>query len=152
VTVPPADWIQAWMVATAGGTPVWTAENRTTGWLKVGIEQVAAWIPSASSSSPTRRAPPTRRVDLPRRPGWQATRAGRSGSIRPFPRTSSPGTRATRAGSSAAVARATLHPERFPGFDLRAEVTAFYRDLYGIAPSAIESLVLPRLADVTGAR
>ena len=153
VTVPPADWIQAWMVATAGGTPVWTAENRTTGWLKVGIEQVAAWDPervlvvsyaSSAADAAGRLAASAR---------WQATRAGRSGSIRPFPADLVSWDQSdTRWILGLQWLAATLHPERFPGFDLRAEVTAFYRDLYDIAPSAIESLVLPRLADVTGAR
>ena len=84
---------------------------------------------------------------------WQATRAGRAGSIRPFPADLVSWDQSdTRWILGLEWLAATLHPERFPGFDLRAEVTAFYRDLYGIAPSAIESLVLPRLADATGTR
>lgn len=147
VTVPPAGWIQAWMIETAGGTPVWAAENRTTGWLKVGIEQVASWDPdrvlvvSYASSA----------VEAARRlsgvPAWQATRAGRAGAIRPFP--------ADLLSWDQSDARwilglewlaATIHADRFPGFDLAAEVTAFYRDLYGLDRAAIESLILPRLA------
>jgi iron complex transport system substrate-binding protein len=153
VTVPPASWIQARMVETAGGTPVWVAENGTTGWLKVGIEQVAAWNPehvfvvSYASSA----------VDAARRlagsPAWQAARAGRAGAIQAFP--------ADLVSWDQSDARwilglewlaATLHPDRFPGFDLRAEATAFYRDLYRLEPAVIESQILPRLERPTGNR
>jgi iron complex transport system substrate-binding protein len=101
VTVPPASWIQARMVETAGGNAVWVAENRTTGWLKVGIEQIVSWNPEhvfvvSYASSATEAA--RRLADLPR--GRRRGRAGR-GRSRSFPRISSPGTRATRAGYSA---------------------------------------------------
>jgi iron complex transport system substrate-binding protein len=153
VTVPPAGWIQVRMVETAGGTPVWVAENRTTGWLKVGIEQVASWDPEhvfvvsyASSAVEAARR-------LAGSPAWQVTRAGRAGAIQAFP--------ADLASWDQSDARwilglewlaATLHPDRFPGFDLRAEVTAFYRELYGLDPAAIESLILPRLSRATVSR
>lgn len=153
VTVPPASWIQAWMVETAGGIPVWTAENRTTGWLKVGIEQVAAWDPDlvlvvsyASSAADAARR-------LAASPAWQATRAGRAGAIRPFP--------ADLVSWDQSDARwilglewvaASLHPDRVPGFDLRAEVIAFYRDLYGIDEARIESIILPRLPPLSPGR
>jgi iron complex transport system substrate-binding protein len=147
VTVPPASWIQTWMVQTAGGTPVWAAENRTTGWLKVGIEQVAAWDPDqvlvvcyASSAADAARR-------FAASPAWQATRAARAGAIRPFP--------ADFVSWDQSDARwilglqwlaATFHPERFRGFDLNAEVTAFYHEAYGFDPAAVTSLLLPRLA------
>jgi len=147
VTVPPAGWIQAQMVETAGGVPVWVAENRTTGWLKVGIEQVASWDPEhvlvvsyASSAAEAARR-------LAASPAWQATRAGKAGAIQGFP--------ADLVSWDQSDARwilglewlaVTLHPDRFPGFDLRADVTAFYRELYGLEPAAIDSLILPRIA------
>jgi iron complex transport system substrate-binding protein len=147
VTVPPASWIQAWMVETAGGTPVWTAQNLTTGWLKVGVEQVASWDPEhvlvvsyASSAAEAARR-------LTESAAWQATRAGRSAAIRAFP--------ADLASWDQSDARwilglewlaATLHPDRFPGFDLRAEATVFYREMYALDAETIQSLILPRLA------
>jgi iron complex transport system substrate-binding protein len=153
VTVPPAGWIQAWMVETAGGVPVWVAGNRTTGWLKVGIEQVAAWDPERVLvvSYATSAADAVQR--LAGSPAWQATRAGKAGRIGPFP--------ADFASWDQSDARwilglewlaATLHPDRFPGFDLRAEATAFYRDLYGLDAAAIESLILPRLTAAAAGR
>jgi iron complex transport system substrate-binding protein len=153
VTVPPAGWIQAWMVETAGGTAVWVAENRTTGWLKVGIEQVAAWDPDRVLVVSYASSAADAASRLAGSPAWQATRAGRSAAIRPFP--------ADLVSWDQSDARwilglewlaATLHPERFPAFDLRAEVTTFYRELYGLAPSAAESIVLPRLANAMDGR
>jgi iron complex transport system substrate-binding protein len=152
-TIPPASWIQARMVQTAGGMPVWTGQNLTTGWLKVGVEQVAAWDPehvfvvsySSSAADAARR--------LAGSPAWQATRAGRTGAIRPFP--------ADLASWDQSDARwilglewlaATLHPDRFPGFDSRAEAAAFYRELYGLDASTIESIIFPRLAPATTGR
>ncbi len=60
-------------------------QNRTTGWLKVGIEQVAAWDPDhvlvvAYASSAAEAAKRLAAVAA-----WQATRAGRAGAIRAFP-------------------------------------------------------------------
>jgi len=86
-------------------------------------------------------------------PAWQATRAGRAGAIRPFP--------ADLASWDQSDARwilglewvaASLHPDRVPGFDLRAEVIAFYRDLYGIDEARIESIILPRLPPLSPGR
>jgi iron complex transport system substrate-binding protein len=153
VTVPPAGWIQAWMVETAGGTPVWVAQNLTTGWLKVGVEQVASWDPehlfvvSYASSA----AEAARRLAIS--PAWQAIPAGRADAIRPFP--------ADLASWDQSDARwilglawlaATLHPDRFPGFDLRAETTAFYRQMYALDEAAIESQILPRLPPAAAGR
>jgi iron complex transport system substrate-binding protein len=127
--------------------PVWVAENRTTGWLKVGIEQIASWDPEhvlvvsyASSAAEAARR-------LAGSPAWQATRAGKAGAIQGFP--------ADLVSWDQSDARwilglewlaVTLHPDRFPGFDLRAEATAFYREMYALDPETIRSLILPRLA------
>lgn len=153
VTVPPASWIQARMVETAGGTPVWVAQNRTTGWLKVGIEQVAAWDPEhvlavAYASSAAEAA-----KRLAGSPAWQATRAGRAGAIRAFPADLVSWDQSdTRWILGLAWLAATLHPERFPGYDPRVEATAFYRELYDVDPATIESVILPRLPRFTGGR
>jgi iron complex transport system substrate-binding protein len=135
------------MVETAGGNAVWVAENRTTGWLKVGIEQIVSWnseyvfvVSYASSAAEAARR-------LAASPAWQATRAGRAGAIQAFP--------ADLVSWDQSDARwilglewlaVTLHPDRFPGFDLRADVTSFYHELYGLERAAIESLILPRIA------
>jgi iron complex transport system substrate-binding protein len=153
VTVPPASWIQARMVETAGGTPVWVAQNRTTGWLKVGIEQVAAWDPDhvlavAYASSSTEAA-----KRLAGSSAWQVTRAGRAGAIRGFPADLVSWDQSdTRWILGLAWLAATLHPERFPGYEARAEATAFYRELYGVEAATIESAILPRLPRAIGGR
>jgi iron complex transport system substrate-binding protein len=151
VTVPPASWIQALMVETAGGTPVWAAQNLTTGWQKVGVEQAASWDPEhvfvVSYASSAEEAAGR----LAESAAWKATRAGRTAAIRAFP--------ADLVSWDQSDARwilglewlaATLHPDRFPGFDLRAEVTAFYREMYALDAEAIQSLILPRLAPAAG--
>ena len=153
VTVPPASWIQARMVEIAGGTPAWVAQNRTTGWLKVGIEQVTAWDPDhvlavAYASSAVEAA-----ERLAGSPVWQATRAGRTGAIRAFPADLISWDQSdTRWILGLAWLAATIHPDRFPGFDARAEATAFYRELYGVDAGTIESVILPRLPRATGGR
>jgi iron complex transport system substrate-binding protein len=153
VTVPPESWIQARMVETAGGTPVWIAQNRTTGWLKVGVEQVAAWNPEhvlavAYASSAAEAA-----QRLAGSPAWQATRAGRAGAIRGFPADLVSWDQSdTRWILGLAWLAATLHPDRFPGYDPRIEAVAFYRELYDVPAATIESVILPRLPRATGGR
>ena len=146
-TVPPAGWIQARMVETAGGTPVWTAENRSTGWMKVGVEQIAFWDPEYVFVVSYNQAAAGDAKRLAGSPTWQATRAGRTGAIRAFPADLLSWDQSdSRWVLGLEWLAATLHPDRFPGFDLAAEVTAFYREMYGLDLSTIESLILPRLA------
>jgi hypothetical protein len=86
-------------------------------------------------------------------PAWQATSAGKAGAIRPFPADLMSWDQSdTHWILGLAWIAATLHPDRFPGFDLRAEATVFYREMYGIDLATIESLVLPRLAPVMTGR
>lgn len=152
-TVPPASWIQAWMVETAGGIPVWTAQNPTTGWQKVGVEQVASWDPQhvlvvsyASSAADAARR-------LAGSAAWQATRAGRADAIRPFPADLVSWDQSdARWILGLAWLAAILHPDRFPAYDARADATAFYRDLYGLDEATIESKIIPRLAPSAAGR
>lgn len=152
-TVPPATWIQARVVEMAGGRPVWVAHNGTSGWVKAGIEQVAAWDPEHVLAVSYAASAVEAAARLAASPAWKATRAGTAGAIRGFP--------ADLVSWDQSDARwilglvwlaATLHPDRFPGFDARAEAAAFYRDLYGVAPDTIESVILPRVVRSTGGR
>lgn len=43
--VPPPGWIQTTLVELAGGEPVWTTSVTGGGWIRVGLEQIAAWNP-----------------------------------------------------------------------------------------------------------
>jgi iron complex transport system substrate-binding protein len=47
---------------------------------------------------------------------------------------------------------ATMHPDRFAGFDMSAEVIRFYHELYGIDAGVIRDAVLPRLKGLRAGR
>jgi hypothetical protein len=38
-----------------------------------------------------------------------------------------------------------IHPERFKDIDMKAELMAFFSQLYGMNKTAIETLILPRV-------
>jgi iron complex transport system substrate-binding protein len=120
--------------------------------MKVGVEQIASWDPEhvfvVSYQSPAAGAAKR----LASSPTWKATRAGRAGAIRAFPADLISWDQSDSRWVLGLVwLAATLHPDRFSGFDLVAEVTAFYREMYGLDRSVIESLILPRLASAISA-
>ena len=143
--VPPTAWIQTQMVELAGGAPVW-AEAGQGGWTVVGLEQIAAWDPDAifiiSYFQPVDDVVARLRADA----NWQGLTAIQERRIYGFPGDfyswDQPDTRwilgltwmATR-----------LHPDRFADIDMRAEIDAFYTELYNLDPATIETEILPLL-------
>jgi iron complex transport system substrate-binding protein len=137
--VPPAAWIQTRMVEIAGGSPVWKAAGVGSGWNKVGAEQAAAWKPEHLL------------VVSYARPGLQVVEelrgSGRwSAGLSAFPADFHSWDQADSRwilGLSWVAKR--LHPDLFADLDLRAEVRAFYGELYGIDTATIESAIFPRI-------
>jgi iron complex transport system substrate-binding protein len=143
--VPPTGWIQTQMVELAGGTPVWT-EASQGGWAVVGLEQIAAWDPDAifviSYFQPVDDVVARLTADAT----WQGLTAVQEGRLFGFPGDfyswDQPDTRwilgltwmATR-----------LHPDRFTEIDLRAELDAFYIELYSLDAETIEAEIMPLL-------
>jgi iron complex transport system substrate-binding protein len=143
--VPPTGWIQTQMVELAGGTPVWT-EASQGGWAVVGLEQIAAWDPDAIFVISY-----FQRVDdvvarLSADANWRGLTALRQGRIYGFPGDfyswDQPDTRWILGLTWMAT---KLHPDRFAAIDLRAELDAFYTDLYALDPTTIEAQILPLL-------
>ena len=143
-SVPPAGWLQTEMVEQAGGTPVWKNIGLGNGWMKVNVEQLALWNPQYVLLV-SYGAPATGVVkSLGAESIWK-------GKVLPFPADfyswDQPDTRWILGLEWVAAA---LHPELFQGFDLRREVTSFYRELYGIDEATIEVEILPLLAEILG--
>jgi iron complex transport system substrate-binding protein len=145
-SVPPAGWIQTFMVEAAGGEPIWKSISAGAGWNKVSFEQVAAWQPQVVLLISYQK-PAAQVVEGLRASGnWNARLA-------PFPADfyswDQPDTRWIL--GLEWVAR-RLHPELFSDLDLRKEVSSFYGELYGISNAVIEAEILPRLEQAFAAR
>jgi iron complex transport system substrate-binding protein len=145
-SIPPASWIQSWMTAAAGGDPVWLEWNGGGGWLKVSLEQAAAWRPEVvlvvSYQEPAAAA-----ADRLRSLGLFAAK------VLPFPSDFMSWDQAdARWILGLQWMAAALHPDRASGFDLEAEVTRFYGDLYGVDASTVRSTVVPLLSRSLGTR
>jgi len=145
-SIPPVSWIQSWMTAAAGGEAVWLEGNGGSGWLKVSLEQAAAWRPEVILVA-SYQEPAVVAADRLRSAGLLA------GKVLPFP--------ADFMSWDQADARwilglewmaAALHPDRASGFDLEAEVIRFYGDLYGVDPSKVRAQALPLVSRALGAR
>jgi iron complex transport system substrate-binding protein len=138
-SVPPAGWIQTFMVETAGGTALWRQSGPGDGWKKIGLEQLSAWNPRfvfvVSYQSPA----PAIAADL-RKMGVLA------GDISGFPADYSSWDQAdSRWILGMEWMAVTLHPDLFPGMDMRREAAAFFEELYGMDQGTVARVVLPRL-------
>jgi iron complex transport system substrate-binding protein len=132
------------MVQDAGGTPVWKDANLGKSWTKVTIEQIAAWNPDViflvSYFSPVSDVAKQLKAD----PQWAALSAVKNNKLYAF---------ATDVYSwDEADARwilgltwmaGKLHPELFPGLDLKAEAQTFYKTLYGMDEAAFTAKIVP---------
>lgn len=139
VSVPPGSWMQAVIVETAGGAPVWTGASAGAGWSKVSAEQAAAWGPEhtlvVSYQGPAAEAV----AALGRSGAWK-------GALHPFPADFHSWDQAdSRWILGLQWAARTLHPGLFADLDLRAEVLSFYGELYGIDRATVQAVILPRL-------
>lgn len=147
--VPAAQWIQTFMVETAGGTPVWKNTAFGQGWMKINFEQISVWNPDFVFVV-SYRTPAEKVVQkLQQSSLWKALRAVEEGHIVPFPADFSswdqPDVRWILGLQWIAL---KLHPELFPDLDMSREVLSFYADLYGIEASVIRNEILPRIGSV----
>ncbi|MGC8782381.1 MAG: ABC transporter substrate-binding protein [Anaerolineae bacterium] len=144
--VPPLAWMQTRLVEMAGGRPVWRDAQLGSGWTKVSLEQIAAWDPDQIYVVTY-----TAKVDevvakLKADPQWQLLRAVKAGKLHAFPGDfyswDQPDTRWIL--GLKWLAR-TMHPDRFPDLDVRAEARRFYRELYRLDNAAFDQHVQPLL-------
>ncbi|MCS7060715.1 MAG: ABC transporter substrate-binding protein [Anaerolineae bacterium] len=144
--VPPLNWIQTQMVELAGGQPVWADANPSKGWTQVALEQIAAWDADHIFIVSYFKDPSQVTRELWNDPNWQALRAVQSGALHAFPVDAyswdQPDTRWILGLTWMA---GVLHPDRFPGLDIRAEMKTFYQTLYGLDAAFVEQNLFPML-------
>lgn len=144
--IPPKNWMQTFQVEAAAGTPVWTDSNLGSGWKTVNFEQIAAWDPDTIVITSYNSAPDNFFEEIIGSRKWQQLRAGKEGRVYAFPADfyswAQPDVRWILGVQWLAQ---TLHPEHFSHMDIKAEVRSFYREMYAISDTTIDSLVLPRL-------
>ena len=144
--VPPMSWMQAYIIQTAGGNPVWQDANPTNGWTKVGLEQIAAWDPDVifvvSYSKPINDVVAQLKSDS----NWQTLKAVKNEKLFGFATDlyswDQPDVRWIL-GLKWAAGR--LHPEIFNDLDIVKEAMSFYKDLYGMDDEAFQNNILPVL-------
>lgn len=146
LNVPSAAWLQTLEVELAGGAPVWKEAAPGGGWTVVNFEQIAAWDPDqivvVSYKNDSAQVVASLKAD----PQWQALQAVRSGAIYGFPADifswDQPDPRWIL-GVTWLVGK--MHPDLFPGLDMRQETVEFFSQMYGLDEAAVETSILPNL-------
>lgn len=147
----PNEWMQTFMTREAGAVPVWEDSNLTSGWQKVGIEQIAAWDPEYIYIISYRSPAPEFVEMIESDPIWQQLTAFKQGNIKPFPgdyhNWAQPDTRWILGLSYLA---ADLHPNQFPELSIPSMVRDFYRELYQITDEPVLEEIISRYEDSLG--
>ena len=142
--VPPAGWIQTYLVETAGGQPVWMDANPGDGWAEVNLEQIAAWNPDViflvSYFVPANDVVADMKADA----AWQLLDAVKNDKLYAFATDvyswDQPDPRWVLGLDWVA---AKLHPDLFPQYDAIQDAKAFYLDLYGMDEAAYTANIEP---------
>ena len=149
VSIPPAAWIQTWLVEAAGGVPVWKEAGTGSGWSTVGFERIASWNPEYILIVSYKTPAPEAALRLSESADWKALRAVKENKLIAFPADfyswDQPDTRWIL--GLEWMARA-LHGAELSGMDLSEEVLSFYSELYGITRERTAAAILPRLQAV----
>jgi len=144
--VPPATWLQTYMVETAGGVPVWLEASEQGGWTVVSFEQIAAWNPDQIYIVSYDADSAAIVDDLKSNPLWAELDAVKSDQIYGFAADfyswDQPDTRWILGMLWLAT---KVHPELTADIDIMAEIEAFYTQLYSLDQATIEKQVLPIL-------
>jgi molybdenum ABC transporter molybdate-binding protein len=142
--VPPLSWIQTTQVLDAGGNPVWKDSELGKGWTTVTIEQIAAWNPDViflvSYFSPVNDVVASLKAD----PQWSELKAVKDGKLYGFASDVYSWDQAdTRWILGLTWMAGKLHPDLFPGLDIKAEAQTFYQTLYNMDSATFESKIVP---------
>lgn len=144
--VPPTSWMQTLLVEMAGGHPIWKGVELGQGWTKVGFEQIAAWDPDQIFIVSYFTGYETLEKELLADERWKALRAVRSKNLWFFPGDliswDQPDPRWVLGLTWLST---KIHPELFPGLDMKAEARSFFKNFYGIEGEAVEKNILPAL-------
>mgnify|MGYP000247662726 CR=1 FL=1 len=142
--VPPASWIQSYMVETAGGIPVWTDETFNT-WKLVSFEQISAWDPEVIYIVTYRDSAEGYLEQIAASDLWQELPAFVSGNIRAFPADfhswAQPDSRWILGMRWIAH---DLYPELFADTAVEDELALFYGTLYGVNDDNLMDDILRR--------
>jgi iron complex transport system substrate-binding protein len=148
VRVPAKSWMQTIEVQTAGGNPVWLeAAKGSDGYTIVNFEQIAQWNPDKIFVVVWYTLDPKKAIQgLKSDPQWSALKAAANGQIYAFPTDifgwDTPEMRWILEMNWLAT---QIHPELFRDIDMKAELMAFFSQLYGMNKAAIETSILPRV-------
>ena len=137
-------FIQTTMVQDAGGAPVWKDANLGNNWTKVTLEQIAAWNPDVvfivAYFNPVSDVVAKLKAD----PQWQALNAVKNNKIYAFATDvyswDEPDPRWVLGMTWMA---GKLHPELFPGLDIKTEAQTFYQTLYGMDAATFQQKIVP---------
>jgi iron complex transport system substrate-binding protein len=144
--VPPATWLQTILVETAGGTPIWKADNVGDGWQTVTLDQIAAWNPYAIAIIDYDGGAVEAVADIKADPTWQQLDAVKNDRVGAFPMDylswDQPDPRWILGLQWLAYIN---HSDKFPTFDLQSEVLGFYESLYGLDKMTISETIFPLL-------
>ncbi|HNY84653.1 MAG TPA: ABC transporter substrate-binding protein, partial [Anaerolineaceae bacterium] len=145
-SVAPKNWIQTMLVEMAGGRPVWGEAQLEKGWMKVTLEQIAAWNPEVIVVTAYSLNIPEVVQKLNADPQFQALEAVKNGKFYGMAADvysfDQPDTRWIMGVEWLAE---LLHPDRFPNFILTDAAEEFYRELYGMDKTSFQQNILPIL-------
>ena len=143
---PAAGWIQIIEVELAGGVPVWKEAAQGGGWQVVNLEQVAAWDPDILFIISYQEDAAAVVEALKADPQWATLSAVNEDALYGFPGDifswAQPDPRWILGMTWLA---SKIHPERFTGLDMTAEVHEFFGSVYGMDSQAIEAHIIPCL-------
>jgi iron complex transport system substrate-binding protein len=148
--VAPVGWMQTTIVEMAGGNPVWKDTPLDKGWTKVSLEQVAAWNPEVIVVTAYNLSIPEVVEKLKADPQWQQLEAVKNGKlfgmaadVYSFDQPD------TRWALGVEWLAATLHPERFPDYDLTRSAQKFYQELYFMDEASFQQNIVPILSGIS---
>jgi iron complex transport system substrate-binding protein len=143
-SVPPMGWMQTTQVKLAGGRPVWEKAQLGQGWTKVTIEQIASWDPDQIYLIAYFNPLPELLAKLKADPQWAGLSAVKKNALYGFATDyyswDQPDPRWILGVEWLATKQ---HPEKFQGFDMKAEIKSFYRDFYAMDEAAFKASVEP---------
>jgi len=146
VNIPPMSWMQTRMVQMAGGIPVWNEGGSADGWIRTGIEQIAAWDPDKIIVTAYHIDAPEV-VNIMRNDAiWSEFRAVRNNEVYAVPSDyhswDQPDVRWLLGLHWLA---SVLHPDLFDSPDMVEEAKRFYEDMFGMTHQAFDTHVRPKL-------
>ncbi len=147
--VAPRNYMQTFLVETAGGLPVWLDIELGNGWTKVGLEQIAVWDPDQIYVVSYTRNSEDIVAELKADANWQGLSAITTDQVYAFPSDfyswDQPDVR-WALGLQWLATR--IQPELWSGVDMLQVTRDFYQKLYGIDEKVFSEQVLPLLTGI----